>query len=498
MSTTEAGMNSIKRRRDHRANEASVINQLKKLDPSSEKDYYFSGFVPVGKYDVGVILSLRHRDGLRCYQLPNSHADDRYRVPVSVVAATADEFLFDCVRSLHVPDPEQVAEWEGPRAEEILRKAGSRLMEVPNFAAKSWGGLYGLYNACNYIASLTYEGAESVGGMIVARSGHPNVSQTIQLSKPIRLQKYRAIRKLLEITTTGESLLTDGEYVTGFGRVSGAYDPSNSDLFMIRFTGHHKWDVLHDNNPMMVVKHEVPRMPIPPLNRVEFLSSCKILFSDTKAANANGLYDLALGACKQRHGTILVITPFARDEADRLSSQSTGIVPTVASQEILRCVSSIDGAILIDMDGVCHSIGVILDGSAIQQGDTGRGARYNSTLRYIHGMRTRNRPCLAVVVSEDGTAELMPDLPRQLDRHEIVTKEKEMDALMMNAVRDYDSSFDLIDWLDTHRFYFSEEFCLKANKFAEMHYEALRKDCRIFLQRATFVSNPEMSDAFLI
>ncbi len=498
ISTTEMGMKMIENRRDHRANKAAVMALLRKADVPGKKDYHFSGYVPVGKYDVGVVLSITHCDGLRCYQLPRSHAEDRYGVPVSIVDATAREFLHDCARSLYVPDPETVAEFEGSRAEEILRKAGNRLMEVPNFAAKSWGGLYGLFNACNYIASLSYEGAESVGGMIVAKAGHPNVSTTIQLSTPIRLQKYRAIRKLLEITTTGESILTDGEFVTGFGRMCGEYDPSRSDLFLVRFSGHHKWEVLHDDNPMMVVKHEVPRMPSPPLNEASFVSSCGILFPATKPGKIGLLYELALGACKQRHGTILVITPFAKEEAERLSSQSTGIVPTVASQEILRCVSSIDGAILIDMEGVCHAIGVILDGSAIQEGDTGRGARYNSTLRYIHGMRERDIPCLTVVVSEDGTAELMPDLPRRLDRNEIVVKGDEIADLMNKEVHDFDRAFDLIHWLEAHRFYFSETFCANANEFLAKHDRALQNERGMVYHRVEFVPNPGMSDAFLI
>lgn len=498
MSTTEVGMMAIERRRDHRANKAAVMALLKKADPSGDKDYHFSGYVPVGKYDIGVVLSIKHRDGLRCYQLPKSHAEDRYGVPISIVDAVAGEFLEECVKSLYVPDPENVAMFEGSRAEEILRKAGNRLMELPNFATQSWGGLYGLFNACNYIASLSYEGAESVGGMIVAKVGHPNISTKIQLSKPIRLQKYRAIRKLLEITTTGESILTDGEFVTGFGSIFGVYDPTGSDLFMVRFTGHHKWEVLHDDHSMMVVKHEVPRMPSPSLNRAEFISSCGILFPHIGLEKINFLYQLALSVCKQRHGTILVITPFAKDESERLTSQSMGIVPTVASEEILRCVSSIDGAILIDMDGVCHAIGVILDGSAIQEGDTGRGARYNSTLRYIHGMRERGIPCLAVVVSEDGTAELMPDLPRRLDRNEIVLKEKEIGDLMKKNDHDFDKAFDLIEWLEAHRFYISEAFCVKANEFADKHEKALQKERQMIFHRAKFVPNPGMSDVFLI
>lgn len=498
MSTTEAGMNAIKHRRDHRANRAAVMGLLEKADPHGERNYYFSGFIPVAKYDVAVILSVTHRDALRGYQLPKSHADESYSLPTSLEESVAGVFLRECLNSLHVPNPEIVDRYNGSRAEEILRKAGDRLMEVPIFAGNSFGGLYGLFNACNYIASLSYEGAESVGGMIIARDGHPNVSITIQLSKPIRLEKYRAIRKLLEITTTGESILTDGEFVTGFGKVTGSYDPTDSDLFVVRFTGHHKWELLHDRNTMMVVKHEVPRMPSPMLIEADFISACAILFPNTNSSNVTLLYHLALSACKQRHGTILVITPFAKEEAERMSSQSTGIVPTAVDQEILHCVSSIDGAVLIDMDGLCHAIGVILDGSAIPNGDTGRGARYNSTLRYIHGMKERNMPCLAVVVSEDGTAELMPALQRQIGKDDLDKKEQLIDGLLEKEEHDFENSFYLFKWLEAHRFYLSNELCEKANKLALKHEQELKTKGAITISRKKFTPNPEMSDAFLI
>ena len=63
-------------------------------------------------------------------------------------------------------------EWDGPETDEILRKAGSRLMEAPVFAGGGVGGLYMLFDSCNYIASLTYGTAASFGEMLIARSGH--------------------------------------------------------------------------------------------------------------------------------------------------------------------------------------------------------------------------------------------------------------------------------------------------------------------------------------
>jgi hypothetical protein len=112
-------------------------------------------------------------------------------------------------------------------------------------------------------------------------------------------------------------------------------------------------------------------------------------------------------------------------------------------------------------------------------------------------MREVDLPCLAVVVSEDGTAELMPDLPRRISRDVLATKERLIDELLGKQEHDFEKAFDLINWLESHRFYFSSEFCDKANAFAEKHEKALQKERSMVLHRAKFLPNPQMSDAFL-
>jgi hypothetical protein len=68
-------------------------------------------------------------------------------------------------------------------------------------------------------------------------------------------------------------------------------------------------------------------------------------------------------------------------------------------------MTRIDGAVLLTPDCVCHGIGVILDGIATGTGDPGRGARYNSAVRYA---TTAPAPCVIVIVSEDGMIDLHP------------------------------------------------------------------------------------------
>ena len=105
--------------------------------------------------------------------------------------------------------------------------------------------------------------------------------------------------------------------------------------------------------------------------------------------------------------TMLGITAGAKPEAERLRRQCFRVVPRPMTAPVLRQASSIDGAVLIEPTGVCHAIGVILDGQATEKGDSSRGARYNSAVRYVS---SSPYPCLAIVVSEDGWIDLLPSV----------------------------------------------------------------------------------------
>ena len=87
---------------------------------------------------------------------------------------------------------------------------------------------------------------------------------------------------------------------------------------------------------------------------------------------------------------------------------SSNVLPMFSrgNAETIRSFSSIDGAIMLDTEGRCHSFGVILDG-AINRGtkdennigDPSRGAKYNCTKTYVY---SHVRPMLGVVISADG------------------------------------------------------------------------------------------------
>ena len=50
-------------------------------------------------------------------------------------------------------------------------------------------------------------------------------------------------------------------------------------------------------------------------------------------------------------------------------------------------------------------------GTASQNGDRARGARYNSGVRYVELAARNHQTCLVVIVSEDGYVDILPQLP---------------------------------------------------------------------------------------
>jgi DNA integrity scanning protein DisA with diadenylate cyclase activity len=484
------------RRLRDEAQKQAVLKAIEERDLYAKGECYFSGFMPVANYDVGVVLILKHKHHCSHYQLPQVYADERFKVPASLIEAAAEIFLRFCRKSLHVPHPENVAEWDGPETDAILRKAGARVMEAPIFTSGGINGLYSLFDACNYISSLTYESATSAGEMFIARTGHANLQPTLVLDKPVDLSHYRAIRKLLEISRAGDAIMTDGDAVTGFGKLVGSYDQTQADLHTIRFTGHHKWELLHAEHKLMRVTFGRPALPLPPLNEYSFTEDAERIFKPTKPEKIKKLFALAEAACQQRHGTVLVITPEAATEAKRLATQSTGIVPVAATPELLRSITAIDGAVLLDTDGVCYAIGVILDGEALELGNPARGARYNSSLRYNANLNKLGKQCLVVVVSEDGAAEWIPELLPRQSRRELKEKETELDTLLKMEELPISRSSQLLSWLSDHRVYLSKETCDKANRVEEIRIKILTQKRALFINHNKFEPHPELSDDY--
>lgn len=323
MTTVESHYDAIQRRAKARAMNSSVVAVLNGWRKKQPGDYFFSGFLPVGDYDVGVVLRLECPEGQVPYRLPRVHAEERFGTPASFLDAVIDEFLLDCRKALYRPEATYVSEMSERKTPELLRAGGGRMMDTPVWAAGNVFGLYGLFDSCNVISSLTYESAESFGGMLVARAEHPNIERVLTLKLPVPLRSYRAVRKMLQVAGHQEQLICNGAEITGLGHVRGNYNQADADLFEIQFTGHYRWELLHGGHQMMRVRYGNPELPLPPMNQAKLASDLQRLFRESTPKEIERLAGFAMQACKQRKGALLIISTDAENEARRLEKQAT-------------------------------------------------------------------------------------------------------------------------------------------------------------------------------
>jgi hypothetical protein len=190
---------------------------------------------------------------------------------------------------------------------------------------------------------------------------------------------------------------------------------------------------------------------------------------------------------------MLVISAAAAAEASRLEKQAVRIEPVKMSTSLLSRASGIDGAVLLGTTGNCHAIGIILDGMASPRGTPARGSRYNSAIRYVYSQVN----CVAVVVSEDGMVDVVPNLMPRIRRSELkraledlrrVAGQKEVHPRDLSRVR---------DWFLGHRFYLTSEQCEEVNQLVKQGMDRYPEGtCRV--EHGPFSPNPDMQESYLL
>ncbi|MEM7590401.1 MAG: hypothetical protein AAF383_02565 [Cyanobacteria bacterium P01_A01_bin.83] len=387
----------------------AVLSILQQYDHSRNQVSFCS--VPVQKNDHWIItvIQLNQQDFDRQYRLSKETHEVNSMRSYRIERCFLEALIYQVLKASELELQRQTAAsitFANP--ERVIEDAASSLLKSVEVHINQWNK-FDLLSFANAIAAERYEGAASEGRLIICSTDHPDITAKIRLHTPIKIYNYRGIRKLLEVSSPKMALLCDVESVWGLGIPLDTYQPSLENLFEIRFVEYHTWELLHADNIMMRVKYRQPRLPRTRFDQRLFGDRVSKMFNINQAT-AKILIVAVKAAVEQRHGTMLVITPEAESETRRLAAQSTVIEPVIASKDIISHLSSVDGAILISPAGIIHSFGVILDGTASENGNSTRGARYNSAIRYIDGKRSCNINCLALIVSEDGYVDLYPNL----------------------------------------------------------------------------------------
>lgn len=292
---------------------------------------------------------------------------------------------------------------------------------------------------CN-LACKSYEGSQNKGVIRFASDTYTKNSAVV-FQHPVQCstKKVREIRKLLEMTDEHMPLIVKNHEIVGLGN-------TGVKNRFIQFEGNGKWKLLPDRKNESVFSVEGTVCTFTSLiDKNDFNTVFVEKFPEFKEYSnmVNGIIE---DARKQKHGTSIVICDRAKEETLRLSkkgraieikpisliknndskqfsaeiflSDNNSIFPTENNQvenSTIEKITSIDGALIISPKGDCYAIGAILDGVATAEGDTGRGARYNSLNNYVEWIEDYYEEkkegrirVMAVVISEDQTIDYIP------------------------------------------------------------------------------------------
>lgn len=302
-------------------------------------------------------------------------------------------------------------------------------------------------SALNSLSGEVYESAHASGQTIVILPDN-NISSITAFHKnnhlPLESNLGHAVRKQLSICGESSALAVaweDNEYKTqGLVPLN-----ANEHFPSIRFVNHLHWE-LHlpakhickseDDHALAGKcdtdedKHSATHciirfckgalhFPFLDIGEEYRFTASHIFGNATTAENIATL----LKKVDAKKGTSLVFSsPEAiKSERNRLARDNHRGVPFLEDiyypllengtvhKDLLKQLSSIDGALLVDTNCCCHAFGVILDGLAVE-GSPNRGARYNSMLSYMKFVSEKYEDrFLCAVFSEDGMVNIFPE-----------------------------------------------------------------------------------------
>ncbi|MES2456284.1 MAG: hypothetical protein V4594_12105 [Bacteroidota bacterium] len=156
-------------------------------------------------------------------------------------------------------------------------------------------------------------------------------------------------------------------------------------------------------------------------------------------------------------------------------------------------LTAIDGGVLVDPFGSVYAYGVILDGIVGAHGDSSRGSRYNSAITY-HESKADEHQLMIVIVSEDSTVDIIPNLRDQIKRSEIQRSIQLFEDLSIES--DNIGNFNhLMQWFKTKRFYLTASECEKINELRR-NFESQLKGRTVSIIFQDLVPDPQMNDSY--
>ena len=458
-----------------------VRRRLASDDQRLGRRSFCSDAYPVGDYHVVCVLQVPGR--LFRQHPPFKVAGVRGEYETSLVHACIRVLFREVIYGLAMPDPGRTLMDEAIRsAEEMVALAASSFMRA-TFIEGRWNTT-DLFTAVNRLSKLQYEGKAGRGRIVLAAAGDPNVEYVMRLAAPVSLSQTRWARKLLQTSSEETALVVEYGTILGLGKVSDLSAPP----FSIEFLEHHQWEFRRGEQILLRSSFGEVRLPQEPIGKERFIDNMRGIFpriGEEAIARYRAVLDLL---AQQRHGSSLVVAADAASEAKRLERQGTLIEPTPLTRQLLERATSIDGTILADPQGVCHAVGVILDGEASDESTPSRGARYNSAVRYVAAGSGER---MAFVISEDRTLDVIPLLRPRVSRAAI---QAAVEAISTATIEDF---HDARNFLEKHRFYLDEAQCRIVNEALDRIENIPTEVGQILFETQRFEPHPAMNDSYL-
>ncbi|MFD6735648.1 hypothetical protein ACFWDZ_31545 [Micromonospora aurantiaca] len=315
------------------------------------------------------------------------------------------------------------------------------------------------------ISALPYEGRAGQGVVAVVPPDPDKVLVRLRLEAPVPIERLHAVRKLMEVATEETNLLLHQAEIYGIGEILPSAHKLEPAPAYIKFEGRGAWTLAQGERNLLKVKDGTSRLP----SEAEFdeIGITNRILWLLPGADVDALLRLARAARRNRHGAMLIISADAAEEAQRLAPQAWPVRPAEISDTMMAQLTEMDGGVLVDPQGRCHAIGVILDGVAAGEGDPGRGSRFNNPVRYL-GTRqasTNGIPNAVVIVySSDGVVDALPQYPGVKERALLEHLVTQLIYHAEAAVPDLSDLLVTLRHLRENQFYLSPVQCVVLNE----------------------------------
>lgn len=412
---------------------------------------------------------------------------DEYEVPNSILEAVVESLFSKATQELHAPDAGAGLSMIGS-TDGILRRAGVGIVNA-SLAIQTQDYLHAgegaaLLDAIERLSWTPYESVEAQGDLALVRDGFDAEKYELQLIDPIPMAQSKSVRKLLSLTNSTSCLVVQQSEKMGGRRVIGlaASGTLPPDAIRVLVRGRSDWEWSTNGRALVRFRNGLPEIPVPDVDVLVLGKELMRRFPEMPMAVADRYASIGAKLAESDHGALLVVVENAESEAKRLERDGMRINPKLLNANDAERFACIDGATLCDSKGVCHAIGVILDGLAVADGDRGRGSRYNSSLRYVQSL---DRPAAAMICSEDGGLTLVPMLMPQLESsklEEMLTRLRNF-AESPSSPPDFAGQANTIDWLEKKAYYLTAEQCDQANAWIDICEQRRKEDVQIHVVR---------------